>query len=198
MGTRIVIFAKAPVPGHVKTRLIPALGAEGAARLAHCMLLDTYGQAASVPGASTELCTAPAPGAAEWDGLLPPGASRTSEQGEGDLGARLARAAQRVTAEGDRVVLIGTDCPDLDRRRLESACRKLEEHDAIIHPTFDGGYALLGLSRFDPSIFSGIAWSSRTVAADTIARIQALGWSLARGETLRDVDQPEDLAKVGW
>ena len=96
-------------------------------------------------------------------------------------------------AGGERVLLIGADCPDLTRRRLAAAAAALGGHDAMIHPARDGGYALLGLARFDPSLFSEIAWSTSGVAAATIARIEALGWSLHVGDTLRDIDEPGDL-----
>jgi rSAM/selenodomain-associated transferase 1 len=192
MRPRIVIFAKAPVAGAVKTRLIPALGAEAAATLAHRMLLETYKAALSVPNVATEICVSPAASDPAWRGLLPPGA-KASDQGEGDLGERLARAAGRVLGEGESVVFVGTDCPDLTQARLREACRSLERYDAVIHPAFDGGYVLLGLGRFDPSIFSGIEWSTSSVATATIGKVQALGWSLLVGETLRDIDEPEDL-----
>ncbi len=191
---RIVIFAKAPVPGRVKTRLIPALGEEGAARLAARMLRDTWREAAAVTVADVELCADPDPADPAWRNFLPKGQALVAAQGAGDLGERLTRAAARVTGDGQRIILIGTDCPGLTTRRLTEACRELESHDAVIHPAFDGGYALLGLGRFDPSIFDGIAWSTSSVAAATIGRIRALGWSLHMGETLRDVDEPEDLA----
>ena len=197
MPARIVIFAKAPVPGQVKTRLIPALGAEGAAQLAQQMLLDTYAAASSVRGANTEICCAPDPDAPEWPPYLPPQAWLLTEQGEGDLGERLARAAERVIGEGECVILIGTDCPSLTAARLKNACDELETHDAVMHPTFDGGYALLGLKRFDPSIFSGIEWSTPAVAGQTIAKLEALGWSIHIGETLRDIDESEDLRAAG-
>ena len=202
-SARIVIFAKAPVAGKAKTRLIPALGAAGAARLAERMLLDTVAEA-EASGLAAELCTSPAATDREWLPFLVASSLPMTEQGEGDLGARLARAAERVLAEGQKVLLIGTDCPELGRDRLRAAAAALNSHDAVIHPAVDGGYALLGLSRFDSSIFSGIAWSTASVAADTIARIEALGWSLHVGDTLRDVDEPEDLAQLkqvqgdGW
>ena len=191
-----LVFAKAPAPGKAKTRLIPALGAEGAARLAKQMLADTWREAAAVDRADAELCVDPEPSHEEWQGLLPDGAPATW-QGEGDLGERLARAAERVIQAGRSVIFIGTDCPALDRHRLKEACEHLESHDAVIHPALDGGYALLGLRRFDASIFSGIQWSTETVASDTIARIEALGWTLYVGETLRDIDEPADLAAAG-
>jgi rSAM/selenodomain-associated transferase 1 len=182
--TRIVIFAKAPVPGRVKTRLIPALGEEGAARLASEMLERTVAEALAT-GLEVELCGDPAP--AGWY-RGPPVA--LAAQGEGELGERLARAAARATGG---ILLIGTDCPDLDRGRLRSAATALESYDSVLHPAEDGGYVLLGLRRCDPSVFEAIAWSSDAVAGQTIARIETLGWSLELRETLRDIDEPADL-----
>lgn len=189
---RIVIFAKAPVPGRVKTRLIPTLGAEGAATLAADMLQRTAEEALASDAGAVELCADPPPDHADWTGRIPPGLIQIA-QGEGDLGARLARAAQRVIESGEKVLLIGTDCPSLDRRRLAVAAAALERYEAVIHPTLDGGYALLGLSQFDPSLFIGIEWSTDSVASDTIARIEAIGWPLHVAETLRDIDEPADL-----
>lgn len=187
MAARIAVFAKAPVPGKVKTRLIPALGAEGAAALARRMLERTI-EAALATRLPIELCGDPDPG------LWYDGPTVTLQaQGAGNLGERLARAAERITARGDSVLLIGTDCPDLDSRRLGAAAGLLRSSDAVIHPTEDGGYALLGLRRFDPSLFTGIAWSTSSVAHETIDRIRALGWPLHVGETLRDIDEPTDL-----
>lgn len=191
--TRIVIFAKAPIPGHVKTRLIPALGAEGAARLARQMLFDASREALLARVGTVELCFG---GHSDWNGDLPRGVELT-DQGEGDLGERLARAAKRVIEGGESLIFIGTDCPALDARRLSAVSRALEKHDAVIHPTIDGGYAALGLKRFDPSLFENIAWSTPSVMRETIARIEALGWSLRVGETLRDIDEPVDLKAAG-
>jgi hypothetical protein len=185
--TRIVVFAKAPVPGRVKTRLIPALGAEGAAALAARMLERTIDEALAT-GLATELCGEP--DAAEWHEVRP--GLTLAAQGEGGLGERLAGAAERFL-EAEAILLIGADCPELDRGRLQAAADALRHHDAVICPAHDGGYALLGLRRFDRSIFEGINWSTSVVAAQTMARIAALGWSLRVGETLRDVDEPDDL-----
>ena len=190
--THIVIFAKAPVPGRVKTRLIAALGEEGAARLAGEMLEHTLKEAAA-SGVDHELCGDP--DAAYWGDLLP--AAPFSWQGEGGLGERLSRATERVLGEGASVLLIGADCPALDRTRLRHAAEALQTHDAVIHPALDGGYVLLGLRRFDPSLFEGIAWSTAAVAQQTLDRLAALGWSVHVGDTLADVDEPADLALVG-
>ena len=185
--TRILVFAKAPVPGRVKTRLIPALGAEGAAALAREMLERTLGEALAT-GLDVELCGDP--DAAGWHEARP-GLALTA-QGEGGLGERLARAAARGLEEGP-VLLIGSDCPGLDRRRLAEAAAALETCDAVLHPAHDGGYALLGLRRFDASLFEGIAWSTGAVAEQTIARIAALCWTLRELDVLWDVDEPADL-----
>jgi len=195
-AVRIIIFAKAPVAGMVKTRLIPALGAQGAARLAQSMLGATVAHATGAELATPELCVTPNCGDPAWDGLLP-GGVRLTKQGPGDLGERLARAARRVIDAGERLLLIGTDCPALDRKMLAAAAAQLERHDAVLYPAEDGGYVLIGLKRFDASLFSAIEWSTDTVAQVTKARIAALGWSLFVGEALRDIDEPGDLDAPG-
>jgi uncharacterized protein len=193
LSTRIVIFAKAPVPGAAKTRLIPALGAAGAARLAARMLSHTVEQAVAAGVGNVELCASPSPEAPAWDGFRPAQVAMTA-QGAGDLGERLCRAAARVVDVGEHPMLIGSDCPELDAPLLRSAADRLEHDDAMMHPTHDGGYALLGLRRHDPSLFSGIRWSTDAVAAQTLERLRALNWSVHLGATLRDIDEPCDLA----
>ncbi|HEX8222699.1 MAG TPA: TIGR04282 family arsenosugar biosynthesis glycosyltransferase [Allosphingosinicella sp.] len=185
--TRIVIFAKQPVPGRVKTRLIPALGAEGAARLAAEMLFETVNEALAT-GWEVELWGEPDP-AGWYDGPT----LRLRPQGAGGLGERLAQATRQTLEEAASILLIGTDCPELDRSRLAAAAAALGPCDAVIHPAEDGGYALLGLTRFSPTLFDDMPWSTAEVFEETRARIEALGWSLRIGDTLRDIDEPEDL-----
>lgn len=193
-SVRIVIFAKAPVPGRVKTRLIPALGDAGAARLAARMLDQALEQALAAAVGPVELCMSPAPDSPEWAGIpLPPGIE-TSDQGEGDLGARMARPAQRAIARGEAVLLTGTDCPQLTAARLREAAAQLGGHDAVLHRAADGGYPLLGVRAYDASLFTDIQWSTATVADLTLERIAALDWRVWVGETLRDIDEPGDLA----
>lgn len=192
-ATRIVIFAKAPVPGFAKTRLIPALGEAQAAQLARRMLLHTLREAHAADVGPVELCVTPGPADPAWKSLPPFEAVTWSEQTEGDLGARLAHVAARVIDGGKCVLLIGTDCPQLDAGRLRRAAGLLKQSDAVMLPTYDGGYALLGLRKFDPRLFASMPWSTDRVAALTDKTIRELGWSLSVGSVLHDIDEPADL-----
>lgn len=156
----------------------------------------TRSRARGAGGPTLELCATPHPDNPCWAEHLPARVG-LSDQGPGDLGQRLGAAAARGIDRGERVLLIGTDCPALDGRRLAAAAAELGRHDAAIHPALDGGYVLLGLRRRDPSIFADIAWSTGSVTATTIARIKALGWSLFVGDTLHDIDEPADLIAIG-
>ena len=198
--TRIVIFAKAPVAGLAKTRLIPALGAEQAAQLARRMLLHTLQQAQAASMGPVELCVTPGPADPAWANLPPVNGVAWTAQPEGDLGVKMAAAAKRALASGEHVLLIGTDCPELDAALLQQAARLLGHSDAVLYPTFDGGYALLGLRRFDPRPFEQMPWSTTEVAARTIECLRTLGWSLSVSDALHDIDEPADLCwlPAGW
>lgn len=192
-STRIIIFAKAPQPGFAKTRLIPALGAEGAAELAQQMLSNTLHEALAAGIGMVELCSTPKIDDVAWQGITLPLGIEITDQGEGDLGARLARASKRAIENFGSVLLVGTDCVEMSATLLREAAQSLHEHDAVIHCTADGGYALLGLKRYSAVLFSDMPWSTDAVASTTIARIGQLGWSLHVGQLLHDVDAPQDL-----
>jgi rSAM/selenodomain-associated transferase 1 len=191
--TCIIIFAKAPQPGFAKTRLIPALGAEGAAKLAQQMLSNTLSEALAADFGTVELCSTPKIDNIAWQGITLPVGIEITDQGEGDLGARLGRASERAIENTGLVLLIGTDCVEITATLLREAAQALQVHDAVIHCTTDGGYALLGLKRYSAVLFSDMPWSTDTVASTTIARIGQLGWSLHIGQLLHDVDGPQDL-----
>jgi len=191
--TRIIIFAKAPQPGFAKTRLISALGAERAAELARQMLFNTLHEAIAAEIGTVELCVTPAIHHPAWRGIQLPAGIEISDQGEGDLGARLALASERALVNAEQILLIGTDCVEMSGGLLREAAQALQEHDAVIHCTADGGYALLGLQRFSPFLFSDIPCSTDAVADTTIARIGQLGRSVHIGQMLHDVDEPQDL-----
>ena len=190
---RIVIFAKAPRPGFAKTRLRAALGEQGAADLARRLLIHTVRRALVADIGVVELCAAPSIKDEAWPEEVRAAIACWTEQREGDLGDRLARAAKRVIDSGQAVLLIGTDCPALTPARLKQAARSLQRHDAVMFPTHDGGYALLGLNSFDPSLFSDISWSSNVVAIETKRRLAGLGWRLKMLSVLHDIDEPADL-----
>jgi glycosyltransferase A (GT-A) superfamily protein (DUF2064 family) len=106
----------------------------------------------------------------------------------------MARAARRTLANGEAVLMIGTDCPDLTAERLRVAAVHLARHDAVLHRAEDGGYPLLGLRAFDASLFEAMPWSTPALADLTLERLETLGWRVWLGETLRDIDAPGDLA----
>lgn len=189
---RIVIFAKAPRAGQAKTRLIPALGAAGAAALAERMLLQTVRQAERAQLGCVELCCAPLDDSA-WQGLHLPETLIMSDQGGGSLGERMARASQRVLSSHESVLLIGTDCPGLTAERLREVAKALSTADAVMVPAVDGGYVALGLRRFDPRVFEDIPWGTSEVAARTLARFTLLRWRQHVLAAEHDIDEPSDL-----
>ena len=195
--TRIVIFTKAPQAGIAKTRLIPALGADGAAALARRMLCHTLEQALAAGAQAVELCMSPAPFDPAWNGVSLPQAVERSDQGEGDLGARMSHAIERALAQRQGpVLLIGTDCPALSAAHLAEARRQLEYHDAVLVPAADGGYVLIGLRAHSPGLFTGMAWSTPVVAAETLRRMGSAGLKIWQGPVLHDIDEPADLAHL--
>lgn len=194
----IVIFAKAPRAGFAKTRLIPALGEKGAAALAQRMLNHTLDAALDAQLGKVELWVTPDKEDPAWQGLIPARAPGLRHQGEGDLGMRMATAAREIIARGDRVILMGTDCPAITAPLLQHASQALNLHDVVIHPTTDGGYALLGLRQFSMRLFQDIAWSTDTVAMTTLCRIRELGWSVKVLQALHDIDTADDLRWLPW
>ena len=193
MPIRIVIMAKASVAGFAKTRLIPALGGEGAAQLAKKMLHHTLATALASKLGSVEICATPDPADSVWQNLDLPSNVIWSAQGEGDLGQRMARAVARTTRHGEAILLIGTDCPAIDVFTLHEAAQALQDYDASLLPTYDGGYALLGLKKFNATPFDNMRWSTSTVAQETLKRMQQLGWKTKVLPTLHDIDETADL-----
>lgn len=193
MSAHIIVFAKAPLPGRVKTRLIPALGADGAAALAREMLDRTLTAALGAGLGPVELCGDPPPDDVAWADVALPSGIEYSAQGAGDLGARMSRAAQRALHRSGHVLIVGTDCAQMSAALLRQASSMLDAAEVVIGPVADGGYALIGLTRHDERLFREIAWSTPAVAATTRERAATLGWRLAQTRTLHDIDTPEDL-----
>lgn len=192
---RVVVFAKAPNPGQAKTRLIPVLGAQGAADLAARLLDDALARALDAAIGMVELCVTP-DNDDYWQPYRARGDLVVTGQGTGDLGERMARASQRVIEAGEAIVLIGTDCPLLLPERLREMAAALANHDAALVPASDGGYVAIALRRFDHRVYAGLPWSTAAVAELTIGRISALGLRLRVLDALPDVDLPDDLARL--
>ena len=186
--------------GSAKTRLIPALGAAGAAALAERLLEHAVHTAMSAGFRRVELCTTPDAGHPAFQRLAALHGLVVSEQGDGDLGARMNRALNRVLAGGGHALLIGTDAPALDRATLHEAARALDDADAVFVPALDGGYALVGLRRPAPALFEGVPWSSAQVMAATRQRAASAGLRLAELAAVSDIDVPADLVHLpqGW
>ena len=195
VGSRLVIFAKAPQAGLAKTRLIPALGAAGAADLARQMLARTLAQALAT-GAQVELCMSPAAGDPTWRGVALPGTVKLTAQGDGDLGERMNRAMNRALTQQAAVLLMGSDCPALSAGHMAEAAAQLKHHDAVLIPAADGGYVLIGLKAPCPSVFAPMAWSTSVVAAETRQRLIALKKRVWLGPTLHDIDDAADLVHL--
>jgi hypothetical protein len=198
---RILILAKAPVPGACKTRLIPALGAEGAARLAEELLTTTVARVCDAGLAPVELWCAPDTRHPVFRRLAERFEVPLHTQRGGDLGERMSMAMSAALANADRAILIGTDCPGLDARYLDAALTALNKAPVVLGPADDGGYVLLGARRDAVSalhrLFAAMPWGSDAVAARTRKRLRVAGMDWTELPTLADIDRPEDLTLMG-
>lgn len=191
--SRLILFSRLPLAGRVKTRLAPALGAEGAAilqdRVARRLAGRMEGLAERLP-LELELCYTGGKREQAQAWLGPGFACR--EQGSGHLGARMARALERALKQGaPQAVLVGSDLPGLDQTILEQALAALERSPLALGPSLDGGYYLVGQGRPAPGLLEAPHW--RSLAALN-ARAKALGLEPALLPPLRDLDTPDDLA----
>lgn len=198
--TGLIIFAKAPVPGLAKTRLIPALGAQGAAELAGRLLDHAVHIGMEAGFDYCELCTTPNSRHAAFARLAANYSLVLTEQGDGDLGERMHRALFRVLADHTRVLLVGTDVPALSAALLREAAHALDTCDAVFVPALDGGYALVGLTGAHAGLFTGMPWSTPQVMQATRARARAAQMAWTELAPVADIDEPADLVHVpeGW
>lgn len=193
----IAVFARAPRPGRVKSRLIPTLGAWRAARLQARLVERALRTARAARCGPLELHCAPH----ARDGFLRRcavrfGASVQLQRGR-DLGERMARAFEAGLRRHRALILIGSDCPALGAREVRRAARALiGGAQAAISPAEDGGYALIGLRRVDPRLFRDIAWGADDVYRRTGAVLDRLGWRWRELATVWDVDRPEDYERL--
>lgn len=191
----LLVFLRVPEPGRAKTRLIPALGPEGAVRVYERVARHVLEQGGRVQRPSLERLAFVAPdGGAQELTAWGEGAFEMLPQGSGDLGERMSAAFERAFARGaERAVIIGTDCPDVDAALLGRAFDALDEHDAVLGPALDGGYYLLGLRGRRPEAFRDVPWSSPDTLSRTRDRLRQSGARWTELERLRDLDDPDDL-----
>ena len=193
----INVFARAPVPGRVKTRLIPALGAEGAAALACRMTRMTLDRAVKADAGPVTLWCAPAPDryhralAEEFRIVL------RSQCGT-DLGTRMLSALRFALDAHPGALLVGTDCPFVSIEDLHRTRSLLFEHRhrVVLGPAHDGGYYLIAAREVEPSLFAEMPWGGDEVLDRTRRRLAALGWSWSELDPRHDIDRPEDLVHV--
>ena len=188
MPPRLVLFTRYPTAGLAKTRLIPALGADGAAAL-HRRLTERALGTMRASGLPMEVRTTGGTAAAfaAWLGRE----VALADQGEGDLGARMARGAAHPP-----VVLLGADVPDLSVRQIAAAAAALAGGaEVVIGPAEDGGYYLLGLGAVLPWLFEDMPWGTEAVLATTLRRLAGRGIAPVLLDTLADLDRPEDLGR---
>ncbi len=190
----LIIFTRYPVSGQAKTRLIPALGADGAAALQRRMTQHTLSLAKTCDcRLQIRFCGGNLAQMRSWLGPH----LDYQLQGEGDLGERMAQAFRAGFDQGDQqIVIIGTDCPWIDRQTIAAAFAALTSHDLVLGPATDGGYYLIGLRKLVPELFQAIPWSTATVCAKTVEIAQAVGISCTLLPALSDIDRPEDLARL--
>ncbi len=195
----LVLFSRYPEAGTTKTRLIPALGEEGAAELQRAMTKHSVTVAPPIrPDVDTQVQYTGAERAAMTSWLGP--TLLYAAQGEGDLGARMARVVEDGFSKAyGKVVLAGSDCPDLDSALTTAAFEALDEHDLVLGPASDGGYYLIGMAIHSPlddldAFFGEMEWGTDTVLNATRARAKALNLRVFELPIRHDVDFPADLA----
>ncbi|MBE7502314.1 MAG: DUF2064 domain-containing protein [Verrucomicrobiales bacterium] len=192
---RLILFTRFPVAGRAKTRLIPCLGAKGAAQLQREMTEPVLARIWPLAQRRAVTLEVRFEGGSEadmrrWLG----GGLRFASQGDGDLGARMHRASTEAFDAGSQaVVIIGADCPEVDAVRIQSAFQPLRAHRLVLGPARDGGYYLVGLSAATPELFAGIPWGTREVLTTLVARARSVGLDPFLLPEAADVDEPADL-----
>ena len=188
------VFTRVPEPGRVKTRLIPAIGAQRAAALLHRMTRTTLARVREADIGALTLWCAPAPGEALRALAREFGAGIRAQCGA-DLGERMHYALRDALDEHSAALVVGSDCPFIRAADLEWTRRLLFDHGnrVVLGPAHDGGYYLFAARSVDQSLFAGIPWGGGEVLERTRGRLDAMGWKWAELDLKHDIDRPEDL-----
>jgi len=187
---QLIVFVKAPRPGTVKTRIARTAGAERACAIYREMVAAVLQKFASIR--RVQLQFAPDDALDEIKPWLREGWV-AAPQGQGELGERLQRACAASFAAGaERVVMVGSDSPEVKSGDIRTAWKELKSNDLVVGPAIDGGYWLIGLRAPHPELFRAIAWSSDQVLAQTLAQAKSIGLRVQLLRILRDIDTEED------
>jgi rSAM/selenodomain-associated transferase 1 len=193
----LIVFAKAPIPGEVKTRLLPLLDTETVAALYEELILHCLNTAVKEGVGPVDLWCAPSIEHPFFIGCSEKFQIELHQQTEGDIGRRMAYAFYETFKKADSALLMGTDCPSLTCADLKEAKRVLHRSvHAVISPTEDGGYALLGLCQYEPKLFEGVSWGTESVLEETRKGLCRLGWHWHELPERWDVDRPEDVKRL--
>jgi rSAM/selenodomain-associated transferase 1 len=192
--SKILVFARAPVAGRCKTRLISRYGARGAARLHRLLTLRTL---RALRGADVELWCEPDSRHAFFLACRREFGVALRRQPAGDLGRKMALALTRSLSAGARkVIIVGTDCPLLDLADIEAAQAALDSSDVVLQPSSDGGYVLIGAQRFAANALRNIDWSSGGEGRQTRNRLVQLGFTVRNLPERWDIDWPQDVRRA--
>ncbi|MSQ52227.1 MAG: glycosyltransferase [Betaproteobacteria bacterium] len=191
-----MVFARAPVPGQCKTRLIPALGAQGAAELHGKLVRRALAAVCEAMPAAVELWCAPDASHPFFAACARDFPISLQSQIGGDLGDRMHNAFEYALGRHDKALLIGSDVPGIDSDYLRAAAAALDAAPAVFGPAEDGGYVLVGLKQPSKEIFDNIDWGGPRVMAQTRDRLIGRGWQAVELATRWDLDRPEDLTRL--
>jgi rSAM/selenodomain-associated transferase 1 len=192
----VLVFARAPVPGQAKTRLIPALGEQGSAELHRRLVRQTLDTVTAIEGVDVQLWCTPDTSHPFFGELLNTCPVRLRGQKGNDLGERMHAAFESALRDHDHAVLIGTDCPELCVDDIRQALQALREgQDVVLGPAKDGGYVLIGLSQSHAALFAGIDWGTPAVLAQTHERVKQAGLRMFELAVRHDLDDPADLER---
>ncbi len=196
---KILVFTRAPIPGKTKTRLIPALGETGAARLHAELIHRTLEKCTALRDVETELWCTPEINHHFFASCADTYGVALHKQTGNDLGERMSNAFAESLADSPWAILVGTDCPELTIDDLNKAAIILRnDSNAVLGPATDGGYVLIGLSRFEPGLFVDMPWGSDQIAELTRDRLRGLGMRWRELPPRNDIDQPEDLIHLNF
>ncbi len=192
---KLIVFTRAPEKGRVKTRLQPQYSEEQSLKLHQFLVRDTLHRVAAVKACAIELCCSPHRQYRFFLDCEKDFNIELSDQSGADLGERMALAFSLALQKYDKVVLIGTDCPQLNHSYIEQAFMALDGNDCVLGPAEDGGYVLIGLSCFIPELFKGIHWGSDTVFSESRKVLDKKNYALHELALMHDLDRAEDLQR---